>query len=99
MKLKLRHIIVPALLILFTIAEAYARAGGGGGHSSGGGGFSGGSGGGGGFGTGVAIGWLLGSGVGRVVLVILIIAFIVYSYNQRKNSGGTDLVSGTSGGP
>lgn len=100
MKLKLRNLILSALLVLFTIAEAYSRAGGGGGHSSGGGGgFSGGSGGGGGFGTGVAIGWLLGSSFGRIVLVILIIVFIVYSYNQRKNSGGTDLVSDNSAGP
>jgi len=97
MKIKARNLILPAILVLFTIVEAYSRAGGGGGGHSSGGGFSGG--GGGGFGTGVAIGWLLGSSFGRVVLVILIIAFIIYSYNKKKNGGGTDLVSGTSEGP
>ena len=69
MKFKARNIILPALLVLFTIVEAYSRAGGAGGaHSSSGGG------GGGGFGSGFAIGWLLSSGPGRIILVIKTLA-------------------------
>jgi len=101
MKLKAKHILLVVSLLLFAVIEAYSRAGGGGGaHSSGGGGgFGGGSGGGGGFGTGVAIGWLLGSSFGRIVLLILAIVFVIFYFKGRKDSGGTDLVSGTSYGP
>ncbi|HTB08004.1 MAG TPA: TIM44-like domain-containing protein [Bacteroidia bacterium] len=100
MKFKRKDILLLLVFIFFVVIEAYSRAGGGGGsHSSGGGNGFGGSGGGGGFGTGVAIGWLLGSGLGRGVLVIIIIAFLVYQFYLKKNSGGTDLVSGSSSGP
>ncbi len=97
MKLKAKNIILPALLVVFTIVEAYSRAGGAGGShsSSGDGGGFGGS----GFGSGVAIGWLIGSGFGRTILLIIIIGYIIYAFNKRKNGGGTDLESGMSGGP
>jgi rubrerythrin len=100
MKLKGKNLLVLAGLLFLIIIEAYSRAGGGGGShsSSGGGGFGGG---GGGFGTGVGIGWLLGGGFGfgKIIVLAIIIIYLVYRFKSNKDSGGTDMVSGTSDGP
>ncbi len=94
MKSKAKYFLALLVVLFLGITEAYSRAGGGGGHSGGGGSDDGG-GGGGGFG----LFFLLASWPGRIVLIIILIVVAYTRFASKKNSGGTDLVSGTSGGP
>jgi hypothetical protein len=99
MKTKTRNILLLTLFIILAAVDAYSRAGGAGGHSSsshsfGGGSSSGGSGG------GSAIAWFfILPWPFKILILIGVIVFLIYGYNKRKNSGGTDFESGTSGGP
>lgn len=95
MKTKGKNIVVLLAIIFLAIAEAYSRSGGAGGaHSSGGGGGD-------GFGAGALVGWLLsGSGwTGKIIVIVIIIAYLIYRNKMKGNSGGTDLESGSSEGP
>lgn len=102
MKTKATRILLSACLILFCAVEAHSRAGGAGGsHSGGGGGFGGGgySGGSGGGGGGALVWFFLMPWPVKILIVLGIIAFVIYGYIKRRDSGGTDLVSGSSAGP
>jgi predicted lipid-binding transport protein (Tim44 family) len=101
MKSKIAAYLLSAFLILFIAFDAYSRAGGAGGShgggSHGGGGF--GSGDGGGGGGGALVWFFLMPWPVKILIVLGIIAAVIYSYYKKRNSGGTDLESGSSQGP
>jgi len=99
MKKKIVPILLTVFFALLIAFDAYSRAGGAGGsHSSShGGGFGGGSSGGGG-GGGLVWFFLMPWPI-KILIILAIIGFLIYRYINKGNSGGTDMESGSSGGP